>query len=473
MNINDIEIKEIRNKLLNKEITCEEILNLYMINAKENKCNEYITLNLEDAIIKAKEIDKKIVNNEEIGSLAGVVISVKDNIVTRDLRTTAGSKMLEDFIPPYDACIIERIKSEDAIIIGKTNMSEFSLSRSNNNEFYGAVINPINEELVLGGSTSGGAATILSDSAMIAIGSDTGGSIRQPASYNNLVGLKPSYGRVSRYGLVSLSDSLDSVGILGKNVSDVFYMLNAVSGLDKMDANTLESKDVLLENEDVTGMKVAVLKELIMENASRENITELNKAITGLKKLGVEIEEVTMPILDYTRSAHSIIYHSDVSASLGRYDGIRYGYRAEDYDSLEDLYKKSRKEGLGTEAKKRVLFGTYLLSQARGREYYDKALQVRGMMIGNLDKLFEEYDAVIGLTSSMNSRKTNDVADNSYRESESLFLTLANLTGICSISVPSNNKEYPVGIQFMANRFEEDKLYKIASAYERMVNDEL
>lgn len=473
MNLNEIKIEDVRENLLANEITCEDLVNEYVLKAKDNKYNEYITLNIEDAMVQAKNIDEKIKNKEEIGRLAGVVISVKDNIITKDLKTTAGSKMLEDFIPPYDANIIEKIKNEDGIIIGKTNLSEFSLTRSSNNEFYGRVINPLDENLLIGGSTSGGAATLLGNSAMIALGSDTGGSIRQPASYNNLVGLKPSYGRISRYGLVTLSDSMDSVGILSKNVRDSFYMLNVLSGEDEKDANTIASNEIDLENVDTKGMKVAVLKEFILANSSRENITELNKAITSFKNKGVEVVEVSIPMLDSVLPAYDIIYHSDVCASLGRYDGIRYGYRADEYDSLEDLYKKSRKEGLGDEAKKRILYGTYLLSQDRGREYYDKALQVRGMLIEEFNELFKNFDVIIGLSSSMNSRGVDDVVDNVFKENETLFLATSNLLGLPSISVPSASKEAKIGIQFISNRFEEDKLYKIANAYEGMVNNEL
>lgn len=473
MNIYDLDISSIREKLLSKEITCVEILNEYIKNAKENNYNEFITTNFDQALNKAQLIDEKIDNGEQIGELAGIIVSVKDNIITKDLKTTAGSKMLEDFIPPYNATVIEKIINEDAIIIGKTNMPEFALTRSGDNKLFKNTINPIDKEMVSGGSSSGSAASVKASSSMISLASDTGGSIRQPASYQGLVGLKPTYGRVSRYGLISLSDSLDSIGIIGNNVKDAFILLNNIQGFDSKDLTTLDSEKINLDQKDISGFKVAVIKELLEEQMDRENLTQLNKAVTTLKENGVIVEEISIENIKSALSAFNIIFSSDVSSNLARYDGIRYGYRAKDYDSLDQLYMKTRKEGFEDNTKKRILFGTYLLSGDRGRIYYDKALEVRQMLIEEFNNIFNTYDAIIGLSSSMSAYNINDIKDRKIKDAESLFLTYSNLLGLCSISVPSKNDGMPIGIQFTANKFEEQKLYNISQAYERMVNDEL
>lgn len=471
MGLLDLSLIELRNKIVDGEITSEEVVKECLENRIGN-LNEYITLDKEGSLEKAREIDRKIANGDKLGKLAGIPISIKDNIITKDFKTTAASKILEDFTPSYDAKVIEKILEEDAIIIGKTNMDEFAMGSTGESSYYGPVKNPFDTTRTAGGSSGGAASTVASKSAAFGLGSDTGGSVRQPAAYCGVVGLKPTYGRVSRNGLITMSNTLDQIGLIGKNVMDTAYVFNIVEGKDDKDPSTLDYPKIDLEKlqkSSVKDMKIAVPKEFVLAETGRKAQTELSKAIKIFTDLGAEVEEVELPILKYANALYTIITSGDISGNMARYDGIRYGFRAKDYTNLEELYKNTRTQGFGIEVKKRILFGTYLLSEGRGKEYYDKALKIRQMMIDDLDKIFEKYDVILSLTSSMEARQLGEKAISTKRDSENMFLSFVNLAGLCGISVPAKVEGLPIGIQLVGNRFEEEKILTAALAYERVV----
>lgn len=476
MNILDLDILEISGKIKNKDLTSREVIEAYFENIEktEEDINAFISLDKDLALEKADKIDGKIKNGEKVGILAGVPISIKDNILTKDFKTTAGSKMLENFISPYNATVVEKIEAEDGIIIGKTNMDEFAMGNTTEYSIAGPSKNPLDLTRVAGGSSGGSAASVAARQALVSIGSDTGGSIRQPASYCGLVGLKPSYGRISRNGLIAMSDSLDSVGIIAKTVAESALMLRILSGKDEKDPTSIESEklsiDCVASGFGLRDLKIALPKQFIGAETSRENQVAFNKVVKKVEDLGASIEEVDMPILDYLVETYQTITSGDLSSNMARYDGIIYGYRAEDYEDLDELYMNTRSEGFNDEVKKRILLGTYLLSGDRGGEYYDRALKIRRLIVEEFDKLYEEYDLVMSLTSSMTANKLGETRDKIYNRNETMFNVAANLAGLCSISVPTESADMPVGIQFMGDRFEEELILRAASAYERMVD---
>ncbi len=467
MNITDLKAWEMQELLLKGEISSRDIVKAHIKNLeeKEEEINAFISYDIEAALKRAEEIDKKIENKEDLGILAGLVISLKDNIITKDFKTTAASKMLENFTAPFDASIVEKIKEQDGIIIGKTNLDEFAMGESNETSYFGPSKNPLDSSRVPGGSSGGSAASLAAGQAALSVGTDTGGSVRKPASYCGLVGIKPSYGLISRYGIISLSNSLDSVGVFGKDVRDASLILEAIYGWDELDTST-KRVDLNIDLEgDIKGLRVGIPKEWIdleMDPSIRE---DFEKSINRFKELGASVEEVSLENILHTKGIYRAIAYGDISSNMARYDGIRYGYRAEDYESLDELYLKTRTEAFGEEVKKRILFGTYLLSGDRGDDYYKKAQKLRTLMIEDFNKAFSKVDVLITPTELNIPKKLGDKEKVEHKD----FNESVNIAGLPAITIPMGGKDLKTGLQIIGNRFEEEKIIKAAYIFEGTV----
>lgn len=467
MDITSLTAIEMREKLKNKEISCREIVKAHLdrIEKLEPEINAFITVSKEEALEAADRVDEKIRNNEELGILAGIPIGIKDNISTKGIRTTCASKILENYIPPFDATIVERIKEEDGIILGKTNMDEFAMGASTESSYFGITKNPIDTTRIPGGSSGGSAAAVKAQEVALALGTDTGGSIREPASYCGIVGIKPSYGLVSRYGVVSMANSLDQAGPFGRNVLDTTLLLQAIAGHDEKDSTSmdLEVVDYLKHVEDhVKGMKIGIIKEYM--DADEKVKEKVLNAIKVFEDLGFEIEEVSMPNLQHALACYYIISTAEISTNLSRFDGIRYGYRAEDFNSLDELYKKTRAEGFGHEVKKRIILGTYSLIKDNIDDYYKKALRVRTLIKNDFDKAFQKVNILLSPTTETPAIKIGEATD-----PVAAGYTLAiNIAGVCALSMPCGEVEgLPVGLQLVGDRFKEMDIIKAAYALEK------
>ncbi len=474
MDIIKLSAREMRKKLKLKEISSRDIVEAHLnrIGEMENKINAFITLTEEEALKAADRVDEKIKNGEELGPLAGIPIGIKDNIMTNGIRTTCASKMLENFIPPYDATVVEKIKKADGIILGKSNMDEFAMGSSTETSYFGPTKNPMDLERVPGGSSGGSAAAVRAHEVALSLGSDTGGSIRQPASFCGVVGIKPTYGLVSRYGLASMANSLDQIGVLGRDVLDAALMLGVISGYDVKDSTSMDIEDIdYLEGlvKDIKGMKIGLPKEyfdLKVDSAIKEKIT---RAIRIFETLGAEIEEISLPNTIYGLATYHIISTSEISSNMARYDGIRYGYRGKDYETLDELYINTRSEAFGEEVKRRIMMGTYSLSSGYADEYYKKALKVRTLIKNDFDKAFEKYDIILSPTSATLPFKLGEKSNDPLAMYNSdIFTASVNLAGLCAISIPCGYSEgLPVGLQIIGDRFKELNILKAAYAFEK------
>ncbi|HLR35017.1 MAG TPA: Asp-tRNA(Asn)/Glu-tRNA(Gln) amidotransferase subunit GatA [Tissierellales bacterium] len=474
MDILSFSARELAEKIKNEEVTSKEIIETYFTRIEEvdEKLNAFITLNKKEALEKAMEIDEKISKGEKVGALAGIPISIKDNIVTKDMNTTCGSKMLENFIPPYDATVIEKIKEEDGIIIGKTNMDEFAMGSSTQNSYFGSTKNPYNLNKVAGGSSGGSAVSVATGEVAISLGTDTGGSVRQPAAFTGTVGFKPSYGLISRYGVIPFAPSLDQVGIISKNVEDAGFLLNIISGYDRRDSTSVSVDQVdYIENinKDIKGMKIGLPKEFFGEGLDGEIKEKIKNSIKVMEKLGATVEEVSLPYLNYVLETYSIISTAEASASMARMDGVRFGYRTEDYSTIDELYMDSRNEGLGEKVKENIMLGTYILSGKQRKEYFEKAQKVRTLIIKDFEKAFEKYDLLISPTTADLPFDLGKDVENSISNNLRNALTAAiNLSGTCAISVPCGYVNgLPIGLQFIGDKFKEDLLLNVAYIYEK------
>ena len=481
MDITSLKAWEMKEKLLNKEISSKDIVEAHIkkIEETEPNINAFITLNKEEALNTADAVDKKLRNNEDVGVLAGLPIGIKDNIVTKGMRTTCASKMLEDFIPPYDATVIEKIKNSDGIIIGKTNMDEFAMGGSTETSYFGTTKNPVDPSRVPGGSSGGSAAAVGSNEVPLALGTDTGGSVRQPASYCGVVGLKPTYGMISRYGVVSMANTLDQVGVFGRDVKDAVLMLNAIAGHDRKDSasSTRSNSAAFIDNdkEDINlleGLRVALPKEYVELGTSNKKIQALfDEAVKVFERQGAKIDFISIPHLKYALETYYIIMTSEVSSNLARFDGIRYGHRAENYNTLDELYTNSRTEGFGEEVKRRIMIGTYSLSAGYAEEHYKKALKVRTLIKQDYDNAFTDYDVILSLTSTILPFEFNSIINDPVEMYKSdLYTVPINVAGLCSMSIPMGKVDgLPVGLQITGDRFMEKNIIKAALGYERAV----
>ncbi|WP_434796582.1 Asp-tRNA(Asn)/Glu-tRNA(Gln) amidotransferase subunit GatA [Terrisporobacter vanillatitrophus] len=473
-------IKELVDKIQNKEVSCEEILTYYIKNIKEKEeyINAFISLQEEKALKKAKEIDEKIAKGEKVGKLAGIPIAIKDNLCTSGIATTCASKMLEDFIPPYDATVIKRLQEEDAILIGKTNLDEFAMGSSTENSAFKITKNPIDISRVPGGSSGGSAAAVGSNMVPLALGSDTGGSIRQPASFCGIVGMKPTYGLVSRFGLIAFGSSLDQVGPLSMTVEDNAYLLNVLAGEDDLDGTTtknLERKDYTLGiDSGIKGMKIGIPIEFIEEEGLNEEIKEaMLKDIEILRELGAQVEEFSLSSTKDGLAPYYIISSAEASANLARFDSIRYGYRTKDYNSVEDLVEKSRSEGFGKEVKRRIMLGTYALSSGYYDAYYNKAQKFRAKLKQDFKEAFKEYDIIMGPVSPILPFKIGErCEDPTAMYLADIYTININLATVPALSMPGGKSKegLPIGLQLIGDVFTEDKIYKVAYALEKKLN---
>lgn len=477
MNITELTVHELKEKLEKKELTSHEITKAYIekIEEKEKDVQAFVTTLEKDALEKAEEIDKKIANGEITEKLAGIPIGIKDNICTKGVKTTCSSKMLEDFVAPYDATVMEKINSENLINLGKLNMDEFAMGGSTEHSYFHGTKNPWNLNKVPGGSSGGSAAAVAAGMVPWALGTDTGGSIRQPASFCGVVGLKPTYGLVSRYGVVAFASSLDQVGPITKDVTDSAMLLNIITGKDKMDSTSVERPNIdytkALKN-DVKGLKIAVPKELFAEGINEEVKESLEKAIETYKELGAEVSEVSLNIAEYALASYYIIACAEASSNLGRFDGVRYGHRAKEFNNLKELYRNSRTEGFGPEVKRRIILGTYVLSSGYYDAYYKKAQQVRTLVMNEFKSIFDNYDIILTPTSPTVAFDIGSKINDPLAMYLSDICTVSvNIAGLPGISIPCgvDKQGMPIGMQLIGNRFTEETLLNAAYTFEQKV----
>ena len=475
MNITELTVHELQEKIKNKELTIKDIVKAYIdrIDEKEKDVQAFVTVLKDEAIKQAEEIQNKIDNGEISGNLAGIPIGIKDNICTKGIKTTCSSHMLENFISPYNATVVEKINEQNMINLGKLNMDEFAMGGSTEYSYFKKTKNPWNLNKVPGGSSGGSAAAVSANLVPWALGSDTGGSIRQPSSFCGVVGLKPTYGLISRYGLVAFASSLDQIGPITKDVQDAAILLNIIAGHDKKDTTSadIEKKDYTLNlKNEIKGKKIGVPKEFFGEGINEEVKESLKNAIQKYKELGAEVEEFSLDIAKYALATYYIIACAEASSNLGRFDGIRYGYRAKEFDSLKDLYRKSRSEGFGSEVKRRIILGTYVLSSGYYDAYYKKAQQVRTLVMNEFNKAFEKYDVILTPTSPTVAFDIGSKSNNPLEMYLADICTVSvNIAGLPGISIPCGiDKEgMPIGMQLIGNKFEEEKLLNIAYIFEQ------
>ena len=469
MDITELTVHELIEKIKNKELTVTEINQAYIdrINLREKDIQAFITVLDKEALERSKNIS----NN--LSELAGIPIGIKDNICTKNIKTTCASKMLENFVSPYDATVVERLENKGLINIGKLNMDEFAMGGSTEYSAFKVTKNPWNLEAVPGGSSGGSAAAVAANMVPWALGSDTGGSIRQPASFCGVVGLKPTYGLVSRFGLVAFASSLDQIGPITKDVKDAAILLNVIAGHDEKDSTSenINSKDYTqcLQN-NVKGLKIGVPKEYFGEGINQEVKEKLQETIKKYKELGAEIEEFSLDIADYALATYYIIACAEASSNLGRFDGIRYTYRSPEAKTLKEIYKKSRSEGFGAEVKRRIILGTYVLSSGYYDAYYKKAQQVRTLVMNEFNKAFEKYDVIVTPTSPTTAFKLGEKSTNPMEMYLADICTVSvNIAGLPGMSIPCgiDSNGLPIGMQIIGKKFDEETIIKTAYAYEQ------
>ena len=477
MELYELTVHELIEKLDKKEITSSQITESYLkrISEKEKDVQAFVTVTDEDAIKKSKEIDEKIKNGEIQNKLAGIPIGIKDNMCTRGIKTTCSSKMLENFVAPYDATVVEKVNNENMISLGKLNMDEFAMGSSTEHSYFHMTRNPWNLNKVPGGSSGGSAAAVAADMVPWALGSDTGGSIRQPASLCGVVGLKPTYGLVSRYGLVAFASSLDQIGPITKDVEDNAILLNLIAGHDEKDSTSMdiEKKDYTKSLvKDVKGLKIGLPKEFLGEGINEEVKNAVLKASEIYKKLGATVEECTLDIGKEALASYYIIACAEASSNLGRFDGIRYGYRSEKFDNLRDIYINSRTEGFGPEVKRRIILGTYVLSSGYYDAYYKKAQKVRTVIREEYKKLFDKYDLILTPTSPTVAfgigEKSNNPLEMYLADICTVPVNIAGLPGM-SLPVTVNSEGMPIGIQLIGKHFDEETIFRAAYSFEQEV----
>ena len=479
MNITELTVHELKEKLDKKELTVSEITKAYVdrINEKEKDVNAFVTTLTDEALEKAKQIEEKLSHNENLGEYAGIPIGIKDNMCTKGIKTTCASRMLENFISPYDGTVVNKVINEQNMIdLGKLNMDEFAMGSSTETSYFKKTKNPWDLSKVPGGSSGGSAAAVSANMVPWALGSDTGGSIRQPASLCGVVGLKPTYGLVSRYGLVAFASSLDQIGPITKDVEDSAILLSIIAGHDEKDSTSMNisKKDYTksLKN-DVKGLKIGVPKEFFGEGINEEVKTSLNTAIEKYKELGAVVEETSLNIAEYALAAYYIIACAEASSNLGRFDGIRYGYRAKNCETLKDIFVNSRSEGFGAEVKRRIILGTYVLSSGYYDAYYKKAQKVRTLVKNEFAKNLEKYDVLLTPTSPITAFKIGEKTENPLEMYLSDICTVSiNIAGVPAISIPCGvDKEgMPIGMQLIGKHFDEETILNTAYTYEKNTN---
>jgi len=474
MALNNLTAHEIRNILKNKEASASEIVRGYInkIEKTDTSIGAYLESDFDSAINKAKAVDAKIKNGEKLEDLAGVPCAIKDNICTRGVKTTCGSRILENFVPPYNATVVEKLNKSGSIMMGKANMDEFAMGSSNENSAYKLVRNPWDIERVPGGSSGGSAAAVASGEAVFALGSDTGGSVRQPASLCGIVGIKPTYGLVSRYGLIAFASSLDQIGPLTRDVEDMALVLNSIAGYDANDStsyniSTPDYKEAL--NEDIRGMKIGIPVEYFKEGIDEGVRKCVLDSIEVMKSMGAKVVEVSLPHTEYALAVYYILSSAEASSNLARYDGIRYGHRSSKFTDAIDIYIRSRTEGFGDEVKRRIMLGTYGLSAGYYDAYYNKAMKVRTLVKKDFEEAFKKCDVLVSPTSPSVAFKIGEKTDNPLSMYMSDVCTVPiNIAGVCAMSLSCGmSSNLPVGLQLIGNYFKESSILHLGYAYQK------
>ena len=477
MELSELTAAELGQKITAGEVKVREALDAVFarIDAMEELYHCYITTDKEHAYEEAGHIQARIDAGELKGPLAGVPVAVKDNLCTAGRRTTCASRILYNFVPGYTASAVERLQAAGAVIIGKTNMDEFAMGSTTETSAFGVTKNPWDTERVPGGSSGGSAAAVAAGECWYALGSDTGGSIRQPAAHCGVVGIKPTYGTVSRYGLVAYASSMDQIGPLAKDVTDAATVLEVISGFDEKDATSLERKDTKFTaalTDDVKGLRIGIPREYFGKGTDPEVAAAVRKAAEDLKAAGAVIQEFDLRLTEYVIPAYYTIADAEASSNLERFDGIRYGYRTPKYSDLHDLYKKTRSEGFGTEVKRRIMLGAFVLSSGYYDAYYLKALKVRALIKKAFDDAFAKYDVILGPVAPTTAPKLGEsLKDPLKMYLSDIYTVSANLAGLPAISLPCGKDKngLPIGLQLTANCFREDIMIRTAYTYERIV----
>ena len=485
-----LNIRQAIEGLTSKKFSSLELTSSYIENIKKNRhLNAFITESFDLALLQAKKSDEKIAAKKAgdlAGDLEGIPLAIKDLFCTKDLRTTCGSKMLENFVPTYESTVTQKLLDAGSVTLGKLNMDEFAMGSANTNSYFGAVINPYkksgsDEDLVPGGSSGGSAAAVAANLCAGATGSDTGGSIRQPASYTNTVGIKPTYGRCSRYGMIAFASSLDQAGIFAKDVGDAALLQRVISGFDNKDSTSINLAvpqfDKLL-NSDIRGKKIGIAKEYFVEGMPEEIIKLWNRGTEILQKRGAEIIEISLPHTKYAPAVYYVLSSAECSSNLARFDGVRYGFRAEGENlSLEEMYEKTRAQGFGAEVKRRILTGTYVLSAGYFDAYYKKAQKVRSLILQDFRDAFKKVDAILTPTApsaafAINQSQETGNSDPVKMYLNDVFTIPVNLAGLPAISVPGgfDKNNLPLGLQIISRHFDEQTLFDVALALEEEKN---
>jgi len=468
---------QLKERLEKRQISCAEIVESIHLRIEEvdDRLNSYIRLEKESALSRAGKVDKLIGAGSDIEDFMGIPIAIKDNICTKNITTTCASRILENYIPIYNATVIDRLESQNYILTGKANMDEFAMGSSNENSYFGTVKNPWDTDRVPGGSSGGPAACVAAGEAVCSLGSDTGGSIRQPASLCGVVGFKPTYGMVSRYGLVAFASSLDQIGPLTRDVEDCAAMLNIICGHDRKDSTSInvevpDYKSFL--KADIKDMRIGVPKELMVEGIDREVKEAVCRIIKLVEDMGGIVEEISLPSLEYALSVYYIIAPSEASSNLSRFDGVRYGYRDVEARTLREMYRRTRAEGFGDEVKRRIMIGTYCLSAGYYDAYYEKAQRVRTLVINDFKKAFEKFDVLISPTSPTTAFKIGEKMEDPLTMYLSDICTIpVNLAGLPAISIPAglSGSKLPIGLQIIGNVLREDNVLKVAYSLEKAI----
>lgn len=466
-------IHELREKLKKREISANELTLEFLkrIEQVDKDVHSFITITKDDSLKQAEDADKKMNAGEDL-PLLGIPLAIKDLICTKGVRTTCGSKILSNYIPPYDATVIKKLKESGAILLGKLNMDEFAMGSSTETSHFGVTKNPWNLEAIPGGSSGGSAAAVAADECAGSLGSDTGGSIRQPAAMCGITGLKPTYGRVSRFGLVAFASSLDQIGPMTKDVADTAILMNVISGRDSLDSTSADvpvpdfTKSLI---NDVKGLKIGIPKEYFVEGMDEEVEKSVRDAIELFKKLGAEIKEISLPHTDYAISTYYVIAPAEASSNLARYDGVKYGYRTNTSKNLIGMYKKTREEGFGAEVKRRIMLGTYALSSGYYDAYYLKAQKVRTLIKRDFDEAFKICDCLVTPTAPTPAFKIGEKFDDPIQMYLSDIFTISiNLAGVPAISIPCGfGKGLPIGLQIIGRHFDEEAIIRAAYTFEQ------
>jgi aspartyl-tRNA(Asn)/glutamyl-tRNA(Gln) amidotransferase subunit A len=470
MKLENLTIKKISQGLKNKKFSVLELAKAYLdkIGKEDKKISSFLTVCKEPALLRAKEIDSLISEKKEIPVLAGVPAAIKDVILVQGVRCTGGSKILENYTAPYDATVVKKLKNQKAVILGKTNLDEFAMGSSTENSGFFPTQNPNDLTRVPGGSSGGSAAAVAANLSVFALGSDTGGSIRQPASFCGAVGLKPTYGAVSRYGLMAFASSLDQIGVIAKTVEDCRFVFDAIKGKDQFDSTSAEM-NLKSEISNIKAVKIGVPKEYFIKGMDEEVEKTIKAAIKKFENLGAKIQEISLPHTEYALPCYYIIAPCEASANLARYDGIKYGYSAKDAKDLMEVYLKSRGQGFGTEVRRRIMLGTYALSAGYYEAYYLKAQKVRTLIREDFDRAFKKVDLIMTPVSPTTAFKIGEkISDPLTMYLSDIFTIAVNLAGLPALSLPCGKaKGLPVGLQIMARPFEEEKIFFAGEVFEK------